>query len=117
MGVSLLAATIKEGISENPLELLAQHSSFGWLVSGGQARSEDPNANHYPKRIAMVTINKLYSQIKKLWKIDDITEHVVLSVDEQACEALYASTLVKGENRYKVTLLIKPHQQLGDSLV
>lgn len=38
-----------------------------------------------------------------------------MSAEDQECEKLYESTVIREENRYAVTLLLKPNTTLGES--
>lgn len=42
-------------------------------------------------------------------------EEPVKSTEEIECENLYTSTLVRQNGRYNVSLLLKPHSELGES--
>lgn len=112
IGVDILSEHMANGIRRNPLGLLAQATSFGWIISGG-APLED--ATDSLKTIHLITTGELYAQIRKLWEVDEVEERATLSAEDQACEALYLRTVVRGENRYSVSLLLEPDARLGDS--
>lgn len=112
LGIEVLATQLQEGICRNSLGLMAQATSFGWIISGGpptEAGEADSAA------VGLVTAQEVYDQVRKLWEVELAREETTMSADEQACEALYGSTVVRGEHRYQVSLLLKPEVKLGDS--
>lgn len=112
IGVSFLAEQTKFGIERNAIGLTAQSTSMGWTISGGSDPEEEAITTD---ALSLITIKDLHAQIHKLWEIEETPERTLLSADEQACEALYQSTLVREPNRYAVSLLLRPDERLGES--
>lgn len=112
IGVNILAAHLQYGIVRNPLGLLAQLTSFGWIVFGGPSMEEGSDTL---QTVNLVSANDVYAQIKKLWEIEERDERPIMAQEDQACETLYQSTVVKSHDRYSVTLLLKPKAELGES--
>lgn len=108
-GVESLAKRLREGICRNPLGLSAQATTFGWIISGDSVPVENPS---YSGTVGLVTTKEGFEQVKQLWEIEDSAK---LSEEERACEALYESTVVRGEYRYQVSLLLRPRMELGES--
>lgn len=117
IGVQILGEHLKTQLKRNSLGLLAQATTFGWIVFGGQSPddTEQRVAADALAVVSMVSAGELYGQIKKLWEVDECKEQMLLSPDEQACEELFQSTVVREEDRYSVTLLLKPDLELGES--
>lgn len=67
--------------------------------------------------VGVTTANDIYSMIKRLWEVDDLHDEPMKSVDEVECKALYESTFARQEDRYSVTLLLRPNADLGESRV
>lgn len=114
LGVGLLARHLSDGVLRSPLGLLAQNTAFGWIVSGEMA-TQNPNESKEQDKLVFVTMAELNAQIKKLWELDEIPKEAILSAEEQACEESYKSNIVRKQDRYSVSLLLKPDQQLGTS--
>lgn len=112
VGIELMATQLREGICRNSLGLMAQDTSFGWIISGGSPSTDD---SEEILTVGLVTAKEVYDQVKRLWEIEEISEGASLSEEEQACETLYESTVVRGEHRYQVSLLLKPEMELGSS--
>lgn len=114
MGVDILATQLRAGLQRGPHGLITQETSFGWIVFGGIPQ---PDSIDSLATIGIVSLSDMYSLVRRLWELDELheNEQVVLTPDEIACEELYKSTLVKGEHRYCVSLLLRPDAQLGRS--
>lgn len=111
VGVGFLGRYLKNGLHRDNRGLVAQCSDFGWIIFGGLVAGDEER----PTAFTVITMSELYSQIHKLWEIEELEERPALSMDERACEMLYESTVVKGTDRYIVKLMLKPHIELGDS--
>lgn len=110
LGVGLMSRQIKEGIKHNSLGLLAQNTSFGWIVSGGDEVSD---VNRQPI-VGIVAKDELRHAIQKLWEIDEMDERR-LSTDDEYCERHFDSTVVHENKRYSVLMPLKPDAELGNS--
>lgn len=112
VGAEFLSNQLLQGLRRNALGLTAQSSTFGWIVFGGPSSEleVDPLC-----AMNIVTSNQLYSQIKKLWEIEEITQPRQLSLEEQECEEMYENTVRYDGGRYVVTLLLKAEMILGES--
>lgn len=113
IGVTFLAKHLQPQLLQGPLGLMAQETSFGWIVFGGQY---PPDNVDLLTTIGVVTLSDIYNLIKRFWEIEDsIEDQLVLSPEDISCEQLYQSTLVKYERRYAVTIMLKPDAVLGNS--
>lgn len=112
IGVDVLSSQLTGGLRRNALGLLAQATQFGWIVFGGVTAGDSVDTL---KSVNLITTGDLHAQIRRLWEIDEMAEPMVMSSEERECEALYENTVVRRQDRYAVTLLLKPNAELGDS--
>lgn len=78
MGVGVLSEHIKEGIERNSVGLLAQNTSFGWIVSGEGLMPETKDSLY---TIGTVVKDELRSLIHRLWEIDEMNERSLSAED------------------------------------
>lgn len=117
IGVTLLAKHLQPQLLQGPLGLMAQETSFGWIVFGGQY---PPDNVDLLTTIGVVTLSDIYNLIKRFWEIEDsIEDQLVLSPEDISCEQLYQSSgsirNMKYDRRYAVTIMLKPDAVLGNS--
>lgn len=111
IGLRVLGEHLREGLQRNALGLLAQQTTFGWIVFG-VANNDKPDALC---TVNLVTAQDVFNQVRKMWESEELHEERSMTQLEEECEALYKSTLVRNEDRYSVTLLLKPDSELGES--
>lgn len=113
IGVTLLSRHLRPQVHQGPLGLMAQETSFGWIIFGGQHPLDSVDLL---TTIGVVTLSDIYNLIKQFCAIEDSNQdQLVLSPEDIACEQLYQSTLVKCKRRYAVTIMVKPDAALGES--
>lgn len=113
MGVSLMAKHMRPELLQGSCSLVAQNTSFGWIVFGGQLPDTQFDLL---ATVGIVTLSDVYNLVKRFWEIEDNNEEQsVLSPDDIACEELYQLTLQRSDNRYAVAILIKQDAALGES--
>lgn len=112
IGAEILSRHLMEGIRRNSLGLMAQATTFGWIVFGGTPTEFDDDPL---KMVNLVTANDIYSRIRKLWEMDETNDPPPMSSEDIECESLYQRTVVKENDRYQVTLLLEPIIELGES--
>lgn len=111
IGAGIIARHTRERIKRHSSGLLAQDTSFGWIVFG-----ENPIATNSSDAITIGLVSTAEMDIvKKLWEIEDLPEKKQQSQEEKDCEWNYESTVVRLDGRYNVTLPLKPDSQLGES--
>lgn len=113
IGVGVLSRHMRNGIERNLTGLLAQNTSFGWIISGETTSSNAiEEASLYT--VSTVIHNDLSRLIQKLWEIDEM-DGKLMTIDEQLCEEHFKNTVVRRNNRYSVQMPIKPDMELGQS--
>lgn len=112
LGISIMAEHLQPGLKRGPYGLVLQQTSFGWIVFGGHVA---PDAIDSLVTVGIVSTTEIHRLIKKLWEIEEGDEQLVLSPEELACEEMYQSSLVHQNQRYTVTMLVKPDTTLGES--
>lgn len=113
LGVGLTSKHTKEGVAHNSVGLLAQNTSFGWIMSGGNEECGTNQAAELPT-VGVVIKDELRNMIQKLWEVDEMEERK-LSADDEYCEQHYHSTVVLENKRYSVLIPLKPNAELGNS--
>ncbi|KAJ8724347.1 hypothetical protein PYW08_015821 [Mythimna loreyi] len=120
LGADVYGCMVKEGMIKSPSSsLVAQSTSLGWLLSGVVDSPTD--SRHTPPKVSVMHINLTTDQIiRRFWEIEDqISTKKMLTIEEQKCEDLYASTTKRTQDgRYEVRLPFRvedPPCTSGDS--
>ncbi|XP_065089273.1 uncharacterized protein LOC135710593 [Ochlerotatus camptorhynchus] len=92
-----------------------QNTVFGWIVSG---RVPDSPINDSRSVTNVCSTAELHDQLTRFWEVETCRTISTHSVEESACEDLFAKTTVRDENgRFIVTLPKKDFliEKLGES--
>lgn len=108
--LSLLSVGQFIPISGGPI---LQKTLLGW-IAGGKVTCSAPPINQL---CLFTTTEKIHSQMKKFWEIEEIDEDNNLTSEEHLCEDHYANTIERNEEgRYIVSLPLKENlSELGES--
>lgn len=93
IGVNILAIHMRDGIRRNPYGLMAQATSFGWIISGGVNGDEVDTLG----AVKLVSSHDVYNQVRKMWELDELHDKKKMPQKDQDCETLYKSTIVKAK--------------------
>ena len=107
---SVLLPGLVKGADDEPI---AQLTTFGWILMGSYSKSvSDYNVNNsYSTNVTSSSNDKLNEILQKFWEIESVPyaiNHIILSKDEQDCEAHFQSTYSRDESgRFIVRLPFK----------
>lgn len=115
LGLDVFATILMNGVLRtNDLEIIAQETQLGWIVSGVLERK--PNTSYEPVSL-VATINELSDAMQIFWRMEEMPEEELLTAEEEHCLKHYNENTTKNnEGRYVVAMpFTEDIEQLGNS--
>lgn len=115
LGTTAVSWAYKEGFFRlGKFGLIAQNTSFGWVISGSQtkpeirqcltAAAENPKNEAGPRELADI--------LSKFWVLEEVPELPRTSIDDVECERLFVQGVRRNEpGRYIVRLPLRPDRK------
>ena len=107
LGAEIYGQVIQEGVRKGPQgNMVAQATSFGWILSGVVDKSHQPHGNV----LVMHSHVEERELMKKFWELEDnvMNDHSILSEEDKQCERFFSETTRRdSDGRYIVRLPFK----------
>lgn len=102
LGAEVYCRILKEGVLRGPIgSPIAQCTTLGWILSGSVMSDMDE------EKVTVLHTQMEEFEIKRFWELESepLLKSKMLTLEEQACEDLYASTTCRSEDgKYVVKL-------------
>ncbi|XP_046811150.1 uncharacterized protein LOC111689777 [Lucilia cuprina] len=114
IGFDYFFSLIREGRILKDGNLLAQNTSFGWVICSGCTMEESVTVCNATSQIS--AYEDLNKALRLFWEVESLNniKKPSLAAEDQRAEDLYCTTTTRGE-RYAVRLPFKQNPELGNS--
>ena len=109
LGLDVYHDVMLPQVIHQPGNLTAQHSIFGWVISGKTStETVETSVNHF---------TTFEENIKTFWELESVPNRIINSEEERLCEEIYTSTTRRTKfGRYEVRSPFKSNStKLGQS--
>lgn len=109
IGANYFGTTLLDGLIRGPSGgLTAQHTIFGWIVSGPVNNSNQAEAKYHINVNYVAVLDPLNEALRKFWEIEKVPRPTLLSDEELQCESHFTNTHSRqSDGRYIVRLPFK----------